>query len=239
MREVFYLRKMQSAARRAITDFNLIEDNDAVAVGVSGGKDSLTLLYVLAAMRVYMPQKFTVKALMLDLGYKCDTSEFERFCEKIDVECIIKQTDVANVVFDVRHEKNPCSLCAKMRRGALNELAVESGCNKVALGHHFDDVIETFYMSLIYEARLSCFDAKSYLDRVGVTVIRPLIYIEEKDIINFAEREKLPIIHNPCPADGFTKRQYVKNLLADLERDNPDVKHRIFRAVREGLLLKK
>lgn len=239
MREVFYLRKMQSAARRAITDFNLIEDNDAVAVGVSGGKDSLTLLYVLAAMRVYMPQKFTVKALMLDLGYKCDTSEFERFCEKIDVECIIKQTDIANVVFDVRHEKNPCSLCAKMRRGALNELAVESGCNKVALGHHFDDVIETFYMSLIYEARLSCFDAKSYLDRVGVTVIRPLIYIEEKDIINFAEREKLPIIHNPCPADGFTKRQYVKNLLADLERDNPDVKHRIFRAVREGLLLKK
>ena len=233
------MRKMQSAARRAITDFNLIEDNDAVAVGVSGGKDSLTLLYVLAAMRVYMPQKFTVKALMLDLGYKCDTSEFERFCEKIDVECIIKQTDVANVVFDVRHEKNPCSLCAKMRRGALNELAVESGCNKVALGHHFDDVIETFYMSLIYEARLSCFDAKSYLDRVGVTVIRPLIYIEEKDIINFAEREKLPIIHNPCPADGFTKRQYVKNLLADLERDNPDVKHRIFRAVREGLLLKK
>lgn len=233
------MRKMQSAARRAITDFNLIEDNDAVAVGVSGGKDSLTLLYVLAAMRVYMPQKFTVKALMLDLGYKCDTSEFERFCEKIDVECIIKQTDIANVVFDVRHEKNPCSLCAKMRRGALNELAVESGCNKVALGHHFDDVIETFYMSLIYEARLSCFDAKSYLDRVGVTVIRPLIYIEEKDIINFAEREKLPIIHNPCPADGFTKRQYVKNLLADLERDNPDVKHRIFRAVREGLLLKK
>lgn len=230
---------MQSAVRRAITDFNLIEDNDAVAVGVSGGKDSLTLLYVLAAMRVYMPQKFTIKALMLDLGYKCDTSEFERFCEKIDVECIIKQTDIANVVFDVRHEKNPCSLCAKMRRGALNELAVESGCNKVALGHHFDDVIETFYMSLIYEARLSCFDAKSYLDRVGVTVIRPLIYIEEKDIINFAEREKLPIIHNPCPADGFTKRQYVKNLLADLERDNPDVKHRIFRAVREGLLLKK
>lgn len=233
------MRKMQSAVRRAITDFNLIEDNDAVAVGVSGGKDSLTLLYVLAAMRVYMPQKFTIKALMLDLGYKCDTSEFERFCEKIDVECIIKQTDIANVVFDVRHEKNPCSLCAKMRRGALNELAVESGCNKVALGHHFDDVIETFYMSLIYEARLSCFDAKSYLDRVGVTVIRPLIYIEEKDIINFAEREKLPIIHNPCPADGFTKRQYVKNLLADLERDNPDVKHRIFRAVREGLLLKK
>lgn len=239
MREVFYLRKMQSAVRRAITDFNLIEDNDSVAVGVSGGKDSLTLLYVLAAMRIYMPQKFTVKALMLDLGYKCDTSEFERFCEKIDVECIIKQTDIANVVFDVRHEKNPCSLCAKMRRGALNELAVESGCNKVALGHHFDDVIETFYMSLIYEARLSCFDAKSYLDRVGVTVIRPLIYIEEKDIINFAEREKLPIIHNPCPADGFTKRQYVKNLLADLERDNPDVKHRIFRAVREGILLKK
>ncbi len=233
------MRKMQSAVRRAITDFNLIEDNDSVAVGVSGGKDSLTLLYVLAAMRIYMPQKFTVKALMLDLGYKCDTSEFERFCEKIDVECIIKQTDIANVVFDVRHEKNPCSLCAKMRRGALNELAVESGCNKVALGHHFDDVIETFYMSLIYEARLSCFDAKSYLDRVGVTVIRPLIYTEEKDIINFAEREKLPIIHNPCPADGFTKRQYVKNLLADLERDNPDVKHRIFRAVREGILLKK
>lgn len=232
------MRKMQSAVRRAVTDFNLIEDGDTIAVGVSGGKDSLTLLHVLAAMRVYLPQKFTLKALMLDLGYKCDTREFERFCEKIDVECIIKQTDIANVVFDVRNEKNPCSLCAKMRRGALNELAVQSGCNKVALGHHFDDVIETFYMSLIYEARLSCFDAKTYLDRTGVTVIRPLIYIEEKDIRAFAKKQNLPVIHNPCPADGFTKRQYVKDKLAALEKENPGVKQRIFRAVREGLLLK-
>lgn len=232
------MRKMQSAVRRAVTDFNLIEDGDTIAVGVSGGKDSLTLLHVLAAMRVYLPQKFTLKALMLDLGYKCDTREFERFCEKIDVECIIKQTDIANVVFDVRNEKNPCSLCAKMRRGALNELAVQSGCNKVALGHHFDDVIETFYMSLIYEARLSCFDAKTYLDRTGVTVIRPLIYTKEKEIRAFAKKQNLPVIHNPCSADGFTKRQYVKDKLAALEKENPGVKQRIFRAVREGLLLK-
>lgn len=233
------MRKLQSAVRRALNDFNLIEDGDVIAVGVSGGKDSLTLLRVLAAMRVYLPQKFEIKALMLDLGFKgTDTSEFEQYCRDIGVECVIKNTDIAEVVFDIRKESNPCSLCAKMRRGALNELAVACGCNKVALGHHFDDCIETFYMSLIYEARLSTFDAKCYLDRVGVTVIRPMIYIEEKDITAFAEKENLPIMHNPCPADGFTKRQYVKDLLANLEKENPDVRKRIFRAIREGLLLK-
>lgn len=233
------MKKLQSAVRRAITDFNLIEENDCIAVGVSGGKDSLTLLAVLSSMRKYMPQNFQVKALMLDLGFDgCDVTPFEKYCQQIDVECVIKKTDIAKVVFDIRKETNPCSLCAKMRRGALNELAKEHGCNKVALGHHYDDAIETFFMSLIYEARLNCFDAKCYLDRTDITVIRPLIYIEEKEIINFAEREKLPIIHNPCPADGFTKRQYVKDMLADLEKENPDVKQRIFRAVKEGLLLK-
>ncbi len=233
------MRKMQSAVRRALTDFNMIEDGDVIAVGVSGGKDSMALLRVLAAMRVYLPQKFEIKALMLDLGFNgTDTSPFEQFCRDINVECIIKKTDIAEVVFDIRKESNPCSLCAKMRRGALNELAVQCGCNKVALGHHFDDCIETFYMSLIFEARLSCFDAKCFLDRVGVTVIRPMIYIEEKDITAFAKRENLPIIHNPCPADGFTKRQYVKDLLNNLEKENPDVRKRIFRAVREGLLIK-
>ena len=234
------MRKLQSTVRRAITDFNMIEDGDCIAVGVSGGKDSLTLLKVLASMRIFLPQKFTVKALMLDLGFPgTDTKPFEDFCREIDVECIIKKTDIAEVVFDIRKESNPCSLCAKMRRGALNELAVENGCNKVALGHHYDDAIETFYMSLIYEARLGCFDAKCYLDRVGVTVIRPLIYTEEKYITSFAQKTSLPIMHNPCPADGFTKRQYVKNLIADLEKENPDVKKRIFRAIHQGLLIKK
>ncbi len=233
------MRKLQSLFRRAITDFDMIQDGDVIAVGVSGGKDSLTLLKVLASMRIFLPQKFQVKALMLDLGFgETDTTQFEEFCKEIDVECIIKKTDIAEVVFNIRKESNPCSLCAKMRRGALNELAVENGCNKVALGHHFDDAIETFYMSLIYEARLGCFDAKCYLDRVGVTVIRPMIYTEEKYIESFAKRTKLPIIHNPCPADGFTKRQYVKELIEGLEKENPDVKKRIFRAIHRGRLIK-
>ncbi len=233
------MRKLQSLFRRAITDFDMIQDGDVIAVGVSGGKDSLTLLKVLTSMRIFLPQKFQVKALMLDLGFgETDTTPLKEFCKEIDVECIIKKTDIAEVVFNIRKESNPCSLCAKMRRGALNELAVENGCNKVALGHHFDDAIETFYMSLIYEARLGCFDAKCYLDRVGVTVIRPMIYTEEKYIESFAKRTKLPIIHNPCPADGFTKRQYVKELIEGLEKENPDVKKRIFRAIHQGRLIK-
>ena len=233
------MKKLQSTVRRAITDFNLIEDGDVIAVGVSGGKDSLALLSVLCAMRIYLPQKFTLKALMLDLGFDgFDPAPFIKYCEELNVECIVKKTDIAQVVFNIRKESNPCSLCAKMRRGALNELAKEQGCNKVALGHHCDDAIETFFMSLLYEGRLNCFDAKCYLDRTDITVIRPFIYTEEKDIENFANSEKLPIVKNPCPADGFTKRQYTKDLISMLEKENKDAKQHITKAITDGLLLK-
>ncbi len=233
------MKKLQSTVRRAITDFNLIEDGDVIAVGVSGGKDSLALLSVLCAMRIYLPQKFTLKAIMLDLGFDgFDPTPFIKYCEELNVECIVKKTDIAQVVFNIRKESNPCSLCAKMRRGALNELAKEQGCNKVALGHHCDDAIETFFMSLLYEGRLNCFDAKCYLDRTDITVIRPFIYTDEKDIENFANSKKLPIVKNPCPADGFTKRQYAKDLITMLEKENKDAKQHITKAITDGLLLK-
>jgi len=232
------MKKITSATRRAINDFNMIEDGDCIAVGVSGGKDSLTLLTALASLRNYLPQKFTLKALTLEMGFEgCSTADIAAYCEKIGVEYITKETEIAKIIFDIRKEKNPCSLCAKMRRGALHELAVLHGCNKVALGHHFDDVIETFFLSLFYEGRISCFNAVSYLDRVNVTLIRPLLYVEEKDIISFARRTNLPIMHNPCPADKHTKREYIKQLLHSLEIENKDLRKRVFTAVKNGLLL--
>ena len=233
------MKKIQSAVRRALTDFSMINDGDVIAVGVSGGKDSLVLLAALAAMRRYLPQKFELKALMLNMGFDgWDSSEIARFCDLTDVPFYTKDTEIAKVIFDIRKESNPCSLCAKMRRGALNEFAVGMGCNKVALGHHFDDVIETFFLSLLYEARLSCFDAVCYLDRVNVTVIRPLIYVKEHEIKSYVKRTNLPVMFNPCPADGYTKREDMKQMLAEFERGNRDAKERIFRAVKEGLLMK-
>lgn len=232
------MKRLASHARRAINDFNMIADGDVIAVGVSGGKDSLTLLAILASLRRYLPQKFDVKALTLTMGYdNYDTSEIAAFCERIEVPYIVKETDIAKVVFDYRQEKNPCALCAKLRRGALNDLAKEEGCNKVALGHHFDDVLETFFLSLFYEARLSCFSAVTYLSRVDLTVIRPMLYIEEHMISSYAKRADLPVLHNPCPADKHTKREYMKQLIRGFEAENKDVRMRIFRAIKEGNLL--
>lgn len=232
------MKKIEGAVRRAIQDFNLIEQGDCIAVGVSGGKDSLVLLTALAGLRRYLPEQFTLKALTLEMGFEgCSTDDIAAYCKSLDVEFISKKTDIAPIIFDIRKEKNPCSLCAKMRRGALNELAVANGCNKVALGHHFDDVIETFFLSLFYEARISCFDAKTYLDRVGVTVIRPLLYVEEHEIIAYAKNNHLPILHNPCPADGNTKREEMKQLLKKLSMDHAELKAHVFHGVKHKLLL--
>ena len=232
------MKHIQSAIRRAITDFNMIKDGDKIAVGVSGGKDSLTLLAALAEMRRYLPQKYDLIGLTLEMGYEnCSTDDIARFCDKINVEYKTKKTDIAQIIFDIRKEKNPCSLCAKMRRGGVNNFAKEEGCNKVALGHHLDDVIETFFLSLFYEGRISCFDAVTYLDRTDITVIRPMIYVDEKDIKGYAKRENLPVMHNPCPADGNTKREDIKNLLKMLERDNKNLRERVFHAVKEGILI--
>lgn len=226
------MQKMLSYVRRAVDQYHMIEEGDVIAVGVSGGKDSLALLSALAGLRRFYPKKFEVKAITLEMGYEeMDFTPVAKLCEELQVEYITEQTEIKTVVFDIRKEENPCSLCANMRRGALNSTAKAHGCNKVALGHHFDDVVETVLMSLLYEGRFGCFLPVTHLDRAEITVIRPMLYVPESYIRSLAKRLELPIVHNPCPADGSTKREEIKQLLRTLEQTNHGVRQRIFGAI--------
>ena len=226
------MQKMMGLMRRCIDDYHMIEEGDRIAVGVSGGKDSLTLLTVLAALRAYYPKRFQLEALSIDMGLGgMDFAPVERLCRELDVPYTIRRTEIGKIIFDYRKEKNPCSMCAKMRRGALNDLILEHGFNKVALGHHYDDAAETFLMSLLYEGRISCFEPVTYLSRTGVTQIRPMLYIGEHAIVHFAERMQLPVVHNTCPADKHTKRQEIKELISALQAQYPDLKTKIFGAM--------
>ena len=226
------MQKLMGQLRRCIDDYHMIEEGDRIAVGVSGGKDSLTLLYLLAQVRKYYPKRFELEALSIDMGFGgMDFSQVAALCERLEVPYVCKQTQIGPIIFDYRGEKNPCSMCAKMRRGALNDLIVERGLNKIALGHHFDDAVETFLMSLLYEGRIGCFEPVTYLSRSGVTQIRPMLYIGEKAIAHFAQEMQLPVVHNVCPADKHTKRQEVKELLARLQMQYPDVKTKVFGAM--------
>ena len=226
------MQKMLSYVRRAVDQYHMIEDGDVIAVGVSGGKDSLALLATLANLRRFYPKKFELKAITLEMGYEeMDFTPVAELCKKLDVEYITRQTDIKTIVFDIRQEENPCSLCAKMRRGALNDTAKQCGCNKVALGHHYDDVIETVMMSLLYEGRFNCFLPMTYLNRRDIKVIRPMIYAPEAYIKSLVRRLELPVVHNPCPADGNTKREEIKQLIRTLEHQNHGVRQRIFGAV--------
>ena len=231
------MQKMLSYVRRAVDQYHMINEGDTIAVGVSGGKDSLALLAALANLRRFYPNRFTLKAITLDMGYEeMDFSPIARLCEQQGVEYIVRPTDIKTIVFDIRNEENPCSLCAKMRRGALNDTAKLHGCNKVALGHHYDDVIETMMMSLLYEGRINCFLPQTYLDRRDITVIRPMIYVPEAYVKSLVRRLELPVVHNPCPADGNTKREEIKQLLRTLERENHGVRQRIFGAIQRDPL---
>lgn len=226
------MQKMLSYVRRAVDQYHMIEDGDVIAVGVSGGKDSLALLATLANLRRFYPKKFELKAITLEMGYtEMDFTPVADFCKQLNVEYITRQTDIKTIVFDIRQEENPCSLCAKMRRGALNDTAKQHGCNKVALGHHYDDVIETVMMSLLYEGRFNCFLPMTYLNRRDITVIRPMIYAPESYIKSLTRRLELPIVHNPCPVDGNTKREEIKQLIRTLEHQNHGVRQRIFGAI--------
>ena len=223
--------KILSYVRRCVEDYDMIHSGDRLAVGVSGGKDSLVLLAALAKLREFYPQPFTVEAITLDMGTGMDFAPVEAYCRKIGVPYTVIRTEIAHIIFDVRKEKNPCSMCAKMRRGALHNAMLERDIHKIALGHHFDDAVETFFLSLFYEGRLSCFQPVTFLDRTGVTQIRPLLYCGEGHIRNVAEREGLPVLHNPCPADGYTRRQEVKELVAALGKRYPQLKTRVFGAM--------
>ena len=228
------MRKILGALRRAQNDFDMIATGDKIAVGVSGGKDSLALLYALSLYQRFAPEKFELVAVMIDLGFdgvQDKIAKVREFCTSLNVELIVESTDIGKVVFEERKEKNPCSLCAKMRRGALNTVAKKIGANKLALGHHADDVLETFLLSFIYEGRLSTMMPVTYLDRMDVTVIRPLVYADEKDVRGEAKRFEFPVFKNPCPADQHTQREYMKNLVKGICKDIPIARDRMTQAV--------
>ncbi len=226
------MKRITSCVRKAVETYDMIQEGDKVAVGISGGKDSLVLLGALANLSRYYPKKFSVVGLTLDMGYDADYSKIKEYCNHFGVEHLVKKTNIKEVIFDYRKEENPCSLCAKMRRGALNDFAIENGCNRVALGHHNDDVLETFMLSLLYEGRINCFSPVTFLDRTGIYQIRPLIYVKERDIKGVVNRYDVPVLKSSCPVDGVTKRQEVKEIIRNLDKTvNPGMKQRIFTAI--------
>jgi tRNA 2-thiocytidine biosynthesis protein TtcA len=233
--EVLHIKRILGQVRKAIQDFNMIQEGDKIAVGVSGGKDSLTLLVALRKLQEFYPVKFELEAITLTLGIgEIDLSELIQLCSKIGVNYTIEETLIGRIVFEERQEKNPCSLCANLRRGALNNTAKKFGCNKVALAHNKDDVIETLLLSTIYEGRIHTFSPVTYLERKELYVIRPLIYAEENDIRSFIKSQNLKVVPNPCQANGKTKRQYIKDLLHGLCLENKGIKNNIFGAIKRS-----
>lgn len=223
---------MLSPFRRAISDFEMITRGDKIAVGLSGGKDSLALVTLFAALKKFYPEPFELFAVNIDMGLDYDESEktaLKNYLDELKVPLYVEKTDIGKILFEVRKEKNPCSLCSKLRRGALCSVAVSHGATKIALGHHADDLAETLFLSLFFEGRLSTFEPVTFLDDLNVSLIRPLIYTEEKNIRAYAK--DFPVLHNPCPADKHTNRQYIKELLASVKKDVPFAKSRILTAL--------
>ena len=231
------LQQVLSYVRKAADDYSMIKEGDSIAVGISGGKDSLTLLYALHGLQRFYPARFELCAITVDLGFQnLNLEEIKALTGSLGIEYHIVQTDIAQIIFEDRKETNPCSLCAKMRKSALNDAIKKFECNKVAYAHHKDDVVETMLMSLIFEGRFHTFSPVTYLDRTGLTVIRPLLYMNEADVVGFVNKNRIPVVKSPCPADGNTKREYVKGLLKQLNQENPGVKERMFTAIRNSNL---
>ena len=225
------MQKLIGLVRRCVEDYKMISPGDKIAVGVSGGKDSLALLVFLAELRKYHSAGFDLEAITIDMGLGMDYSGISELCKQLDVPYSIVSTQIAPVIFDHRKEKNPCSLCAKMRRGALNQAILDRGLHKLALGHHYVDAVETFVMNLLFEGRIGCFQPVTDLDRTGIVQIRPMLYLHERTIDNFALRANLPVIENRCPVDKVTKREEVKQLVFELSSRYPELKERIFGAM--------
>lgn len=229
------LQQLLSYTRKAVDEYTMIQEEDHIAVGISGGKDSLTLLYAMHGLRRFYPKPFQLSAVTVDLGYSgCDFSPVADLCRELGVPYEIVKTDIAHILFEERKESNPCSLCAKMRKGALNKAVKDMGCNKVAYAHHKDDIIETMLLSMLFEGRFYSFSPRSYLDRMELTVIRPMMFVEEADVVGFRNKYNLPVITSRCPIDGYTKRQYAKELAAQLNREHPGAKQRMFTAILNG-----
>ncbi len=229
------LQRLYSYTRKAIDDYNMISEGDKVAIGVSGGKDSLALLYALSGLRNFYDKKFELCAISVDLGLGIQGfDEITELCKMLNVPLTIVPTEISKIVFDIRRESNPCALCSKLRKGALNNMAKELGCNKVAYAHHKDDIVETMMLSLIYEGRIHTFEPVTYLEKTELTVIRPMMYVSESEIIGFKNKMQLPVAKNPCPADGYTKREYVKSLVRQINNENKGAKDRMFTAIKNN-----
>ncbi|MGM9988510.1 MAG: tRNA 2-thiocytidine biosynthesis TtcA family protein [Bacillaceae bacterium] len=224
------LNMLISSARKAIKDFEMIQSGDKIAIGLSGGKDSITLLHILKHYQRFSPTPFELIAITINPG-NVDNTPLSHLCQAIDVPYYEIKSNINEILFDIRKEKNPCSLCAKLRRGMINEKAKLLGCNKIALGHHKDDALETLMMSIVQEGRFSCFQPITYMDKIDMTAIRPMIYIEEQDIKKHVRLAKYPIIKNPCPYDGHTTRQKMKELILSLTNENPNFKKNLFHAL--------
>ncbi len=231
------MQQLMSYMRCAIDKYNMIEDGDKIAVGVSGGKDSMALLVGLSELRRFYPKKYELITITLDPcfgGSEGDFSEISEMCRRLDIPYIIKRTELAKIIFENRQEKNPCSLCARMRRGSLHDIAKENGCNKIALGHHLDDAAETFMMNLLNLGQIGCFSPVSYLSRKDLYMIRPLIFATEKDVIRAVNHYNLPVVKSKCPVDKTTERENIKNLLKNLEKDYPALRKKIVGAMQRG-----
>lgn len=231
------MQRVLGYMRKAIQEFDMIQDGDRIAVGVSGGKDSVVLLNGLHLLRRFIGIQYEIVAITLDPqfnGVPGDYSEMVKLCERLEIPYLLKPTDIGEIVFNIRKEPNPCSLCARMRRGALHDAAKAMNCNKLALGHHYDDVIETFMMNLFNEGRVGCFAPKSYLSRKDLWMIRPLVFAPENEVRNAAVKLALPIVKSKCPADGYTSRQKTKEFLAEKEKENEGFKFRLFGALRRS-----
>lgn len=228
------LQQVMSVTRKALEEYDMIQSGDRIAVGISGGKDSLTLLYSLAGIRRFYPKPFEIFAVTVDLGFPgMDFEPISKLCEELNVPYTIVKSDISEIVFETRKEDNPCALCAKMRKGALNTAMKQLGCNKIAYAHHKDDIVETMFMSLVFEGRFHSFSPVTYLDRMDLTVIRPLMFMEEKDIIGFMRMYDLPVVKSTCPVDGDTQREWAKELVHSLELKSPGAKQRMFTAIRK------
>lgn len=229
------IKKLLGQTRKAIEDYKMIQEGDRIAVGVSGGKDSITLLVLLKQLQSFFPAKFELEAVTLTMGIgEFDLTPVKELCKEIDVNYTIEETVIGKIVFDARNESNPCSLCANLKRGALHNVAIKLGCNKVALAHHRDDVIETFLLSTFYAGKFQTFSPVTYLERKDLYLIRPMIYIEEKHVKEYIKLNSLTTVPSPCNVDGKTKRQYIKELLMEMHKDNRNIKNNVFGAIKRS-----
>lgn len=233
------MQKLMSRMRAAMEKYNMIEDGDRVAVGLSGGKDSVALLAALAEMRRFYPKKFELVAISVDMRFDNKDTDYtilQQLCDRLDVPFIIKRTELADIIFNIRKETNPCSLCAKMRRGILHDVAIENGCNKVALGHHMDDAVETFFMNLLSGGNISSFFPVTYMSRKNLYIIRPMVLASEALVAGAVKHSALPVVKSKCPMDHTSEREKTKELVRNLNKDYPQLREKVIGALqRRGL----